>query len=301
MLNVALKGSCENMQKRLSKEQIAGMCARYESGENSSVLSSVYGISSQAICGLLKRRNIPRKNASEAQRIYEINWDTFSSIDTEPKAYWLGFLAADGNIGNRNELSVSLALHDKEHLLKLSSFLGSNHPIHDYRYSYSSFSRLCIKSKQLIDDLRKAGVTQRKTFTLEWPKNMDDNLLRHFTRGYMDGDGGFDPGSMAHPWNLMFRITGNTAFISSLQQFLMRSCNLRETKLRIRHPGKPISMVCYCGKTQVGRIATWLYADATVWLERKHSIAFFQPPIAVHADSQLLPFLELQASDFSQG
>ena len=48
-------------------------------------------------------------------------------IDTEEKAYWLGFIAADGCIGtNRNTIRVDLKIADKSHLEKLRTSISGN-------------------------------------------------------------------------------------------------------------------------------------------------------------------------------
>ena len=42
---------------------------------------------------------------------------SFDTIDTEEKAYWLGFMYADGYISSKNnQIGLSLAVKDIEHL-----------------------------------------------------------------------------------------------------------------------------------------------------------------------------------------
>ena len=53
-----------------------------------------------------------------------INSNIFNTIDTEEKAYWLGFLYADGNVLDNNTISLELSTVDKEHLIKFNSFLN---------------------------------------------------------------------------------------------------------------------------------------------------------------------------------
>ena len=49
-------------------------------------------------------------------------------IDTEEKAYWLGFITADGCIVSKGGLSVNLVATDAGHLEKLSVSLSSSWP-----------------------------------------------------------------------------------------------------------------------------------------------------------------------------
>jgi len=50
--------------------------------------------------------------------------EAFDNIDTEEKAYWLGFLYADGWVSSKgNTVGLTLALKDIEHLKKYNNFL----------------------------------------------------------------------------------------------------------------------------------------------------------------------------------
>ena len=56
---------------------------------------------------------------------YYLKEDIFDNIDTEEKAYWLGFLYADGNVANNaSRIRLSLAENDLEILEKFSIFIS---------------------------------------------------------------------------------------------------------------------------------------------------------------------------------
>lgn len=61
------------------------------------------------------------------------NDNIFSLIDTEEKAYWLGFLYADGYIrkGENNHISIVLQQRDINHLVKFKKFLNSPAKVSD--------------------------------------------------------------------------------------------------------------------------------------------------------------------------
>ena len=55
----------------------------------------------------------------------EYNRHIFDTIDTAEKAYWLGFIVADGYLNiSRRMLRIKLGNVDKSHLLKYIQFLG---------------------------------------------------------------------------------------------------------------------------------------------------------------------------------
>lgn len=64
---------------------------------------------------------------------YQVNENYFEKIDSEEKAYWLGFLYADGNVRmHKNKsgiLKLKLKQSDKKHIEKFSKCLNSNYPI----------------------------------------------------------------------------------------------------------------------------------------------------------------------------
>lgn len=264
---------------RLTKPQIKEVCQRYQAGENSQELADAFGISKQAICGLLRRHNVAIREQSINKRIYTGNHAFFSSVDTEEKAYWLGFIAADGCISSPQEgsasLSLALALKDKEHLQRLQCALESNHPVKEYVYPYRQFVKITIRSQQITDDLAYYGIVPAKTFAHSWPK-LSDELLVHFLRGYVDGDGGFHrtiDNRRPDAWGYTFEITSNKPFLEACQQFLMRKCDLSQTRLDQRHSDTFIFILRYGGRRQVARIGKMLYEHATVYLPRKHDIA----------------------------
>lgn len=128
---------------------------------------------------------------------YSICDHVFDKIDNEEKAYWLGFLYADGYVSELNStIELSLEEKDLSHLEKFRSFLGlENKPFNKKEkningqifYSY----RLGFNSNEVKNALIKLGCKPNKTFILEFPTNkqVPQNLIHHFIRGYIDGDG----------------------------------------------------------------------------------------------------------------
>lgn len=127
------------------------------------------------------------------------NHDYFNKIDTEDTAYWLGFIYADGCVCYRpeksnTELAIKLSSVDDEHLRKFNKCIDGNCNI-TYATRECNLNgkmhesvALRVYSKRMVEDLMKHGITQNKTFTIEFPEIRED-LIRHFIRGFFDGDG----------------------------------------------------------------------------------------------------------------
>ena len=116
-----------------------------------------------------------------------INSNIFNTIDTEEKAYWLGFLYADGNVLDNNTISLELSTVDKEHLIKFNSFLNKSLDIREDKNRV----RCIFKDTTIKNSLVNLGCIPRKSLVLRFPKDkqVPKRLKRHFVRGYIDGDG----------------------------------------------------------------------------------------------------------------
>lgn len=118
----------------------------------------------------------------------------FDIIDTQDKAYWLGYIYADGYItSNMKYFGISLSRKDEYILYNLNEDLSSTYKIkrYDVKSGYKvgcEYSRLLICNPTLVNGLCNNGVLPHKTDIL-MPPNLNDDLIRHFIRGYFDGDG----------------------------------------------------------------------------------------------------------------
>ena len=116
----------------------------------------------------------------------------FEKIDTEEKAYWLGFLYADGSVGSKEDkIELGLAEKDLKHIEKFKTFMNINNKI-SYREKTKSY-RMSFRSAQCKQDLINKGCVPKKSLILNFPNEnqVPKYLIRHFIRGYFDGDGCF--------------------------------------------------------------------------------------------------------------
>ena len=145
---------------------------------------------------VLLDNGIQPRSHRESKKIYDYDENYFSKINTPDKAYWLGFVYADGFISKREQGSpvFGIGLGEPEPLEKIKKAMKSNKKIEVYKktngYSDKSMTyRLAFCSKQLVEDLEKWGCVENKTFKLKFPDFLNEDLVHHFIRGYFDGDG----------------------------------------------------------------------------------------------------------------
>lgn len=119
---------------------------------------------------------------------YKFDRDLFSEIDSEEKAYILGFIASDGHLSKRGGLTV-ISIHKKDIdiLYKMRDFICKDIPIAKKR---NTIVTLAISSRKINSDIcRHLMISSgKKSNCVNFP-NLPKDLDRHFLRGYFDGDG----------------------------------------------------------------------------------------------------------------
>ncbi len=265
------------MQRRLNKEEIEKLCEMYETGKYTFLdLSSYFPVTKDAIRGLLLRRGYKAKSHSELNRKYSLNEEFFDEIDTEEKAYMLGFIYADGcNYPESTRILLGLAEKDKEILDKFSILLESSRPL-QYRKSVGTSAPqyiLNISSKHMSNKLIELGVVKAKSLILTFPKWLNKELYHHFIRGYFDGDGCITSSSPnrnkeGRKSDVKWSIVGTEDFVINIQRIMIDKLNFNKTKIR-KH--KSAYYLEYKGGKQIETIKEWLYKDATIFLKRKYN------------------------------
>jgi len=255
--------------KKLSKSQYVEAMKLYEDGQTSLVdIGYKFGVTSSSIIQYAKRHNlyISRVNS------YSINENIFDEIDSEPKAYWLGFLVADGCVCN-GTISFCLSAKDCAHLKLFKNFVSSNHPINDFDNNGYKGVRFTFRNKHIATAIRNLGVPADKSHNLVDFPTIPEKLKRHFLRGVFDGDGCFNVTKIGNHKKLRMVLISTIKMSEVIQKELMEKCQLNKTKLRVPKNSPSSAYIEYKGNLQLKRIYDYFYEDATVYLERKRDIA----------------------------
>lgn len=243
----------------------------YESTKSLHKTASELGLSVSQVIRVLDREHVKREN-----RIHGVNEDYFRVIDTPEKAYYLGFLYADGAItvrekkGQAYRVSVQLAQKDREVIEKFRDAINSDAPIYETigRYGDKEYPvvGVHIASKQMILDLIDKGCVPRKSLVLTFPNWLSSDLRSHFIRGYFDGDGSIT--CQVSNWNSYhFSLLGTEAFLRVVQDILMEDLGFARTQLG--HPSN-IWVLRYGGNRQMRMLHRWIYREADgLYLVRK--------------------------------
>lgn len=172
---------------KLSDFQKIEIVNGYRDGKSCGQLSKEFGVGRSNIRGILMVRGVVLRSREEATRKHVFNYRYFDRIDSEEKAYWLGFVVAEGNVSYYT-LGIELGAVDRDHLKKFASAVGYEY-FDDYREEKDSY-RVRLNSKYLVEKLLTWGVGEKKSDKIMVP-SIPEDLLRHFFRGFVDGDGSF--------------------------------------------------------------------------------------------------------------
>jgi len=240
-----------------SEIDVENWCRQYRVGKSMYALAKEFNYNHITIRHHLLQQGVTLRDKISVLTKYTVNSEFFDNIDTPEKAYWLGFIFADGYC--RRALVVQLAERDRPHLERLRAALQSSHPIAARKKKQAS---LFISSKHLTQSLRRFPITHEREVV--YP-NFNYPLDSHFIRGYNDGDGGFY--SYPQMPTIFCITTKNQSFMEQLHSILLEDCNISPS------PPRPTSHnsfeLRWSGRQDVRKIYQYLYRDATVYLPRK--------------------------------
>ena len=242
-----------------------------------------YGINRKTLKKYLTKRNV--EIIANGGRTH-FNFDFFETIDTEEKAYWLGFLYADGYVGSKDfSVGLNISLKDIEHLRKFNDALNYKKGLNiSETHQFNSTSNknkngeimymvsTVIRNKKLWTDLNNKGCVPNKSLILQFPNEKifkTKKLIYDFIRGYVDGDGTLGVYRHSKSNNKLeesLLIVGTKDFLVGVQKylgtgFLMHKANCNNNTYRLGYSTK-----------KAHKAADLLYKNASIYLNRKYNI-----------------------------
>lgn len=258
-----------------TKQEIQQLCADYENGLPMNQVAEGHSLSLATVKRHLHANKTTTRKRSDypVWRKYFCNNAFFNNVDSEQKAYWLGFIAADGCVKvrcqNRYTLYIGLKYSDRQHLQTFLNHLGSDNPVNISRIMGYKQARIEISSKQLCQSLIRLGITPRKSLTLEMPPLLG-KLTHHYIRGYFDGDGSVSIAKNQQDVAVVFTC-GSLNHLATMQQHLHKELNLHGYPI-YQNNSNNVKRLTYTS-TFAKRLLRYIYSGATVYLPRKWPIA----------------------------
>lgn len=208
-------------KRKLSEKEIDYIIQNYNN-YSATKIAEYLNITKEAVSGVWFRNNLRGKDT----RIYPLlNESYFEVIDTQDKAYFLGFIGADGCLYDSQEkhknkqkiLRISIRYEDIKILELFKKVLQTDKKI---IWSKDIYVNLEISSNKIFDDIEKLGLSPRKTW-----KNTIANIPKKFMpaliRGYFDGDGSIGLSKNDSYSDVGIIISGYHENLKKIQDFLL--------------------------------------------------------------------------------
>ena len=231
-----------------------------------------YGLDTVSMKAILTENNLLKTPiVTPIKGDYDIH--VFDEIDTEEKAYWLGFWFADGYLNSSSlfkdkktdyTIELSLQLCDLNHLNKFKEFIKYSKDIKIDNYR----CRFYVHNKHLWTTLASLGCTPLKSLILAFPNEYtfkNKKLIYDFIRGYFDGDGCISYGNKEHT-QMNCSFLGTLGFLNCIKRYF----NI-ENKLSHNHNNEEEStMSLVITGNPALQILHTMYENATIYLDRKY-------------------------------
>ena len=223
----------------------------------------------QLIYKKLKEWNVTkRKRLASPERcnaLHKINAHYFDVIDSEHKAYWLGFMVSDGFV-NEKEISFCLKKTDRKIIEEFKKDLDSDHPIGT---NANGNPVLVIVCKQLCRALIDKGLHNRKSWSIDIHRirsYVPSEYEHHFIRGLFDGDGSI----RYYHYSYLKKPQYHLGFTGCENVCLYVREKFKLQRRLVREGNKTYTMISR-NPIDICRIFEYLYRDATIYMSRKYN------------------------------
>ena len=261
-----------NSGTRLTKEQEEEIKNKYLNSTPLITLQKEYNISYDRIKNILKDCETISSSKRMNPNLIE---NYFETIDSDEKAYWLGWIISDGAITNQPEkskfqLEITIKQEDESILHLLEKDLQVCNKVYPSQQIYRRFSLGC---KKIILDLEKLGISQNKSWVVKVPL-FNPAYNAAFIRGIFDGDGGFTSYTRSngqHCCELSF--CGNEYVIEWVAQTLFKDVpTLSKNKITKEHS---IKRIRWSSQKDLVLLRDYLYKNHNNhFLPRKHDLIY---------------------------
>lgn len=227
--------------------------------------------------------NCPATTHHQSNR--RIRHEFFKYIDTEVQAYLLGFYTADGSIDEkRKTFRVELAIKDKDQIYMIKDIISPDariyqNPPKDFTgprgkivHTNGSIG-VDITSADLCRDLVDWGIGYGKTYKEIHIPTIKLELIRHFIRGFFDGDGTVS-GSICREKGKKDRfryyvsmVSKKSTLLLDIQKFFAEN-NIKINLNYIKRDN--MYRLITTSKKEVEKIYHLLYNDSYFYLQRKY-------------------------------
>lgn len=250
---------------KLTNEEVESIRSLYVSGETAEEIRQTFSDRircPETICKIIKDGGIQKRPATRFTIIRKE--DFFEKIDSEDKAYILGFLLSDGYItaprhqNGEWQWGIGLKESDEYILEYIKNAIG----IERKRICHNNhLSVLTVTSNKMVNDLAKYTITSEKSFSVQFPYVQTPiEMHRHIIRGFFDGNG-----CVSKP-NCTFY--GNKDIVTSIRDILSNEAKMTTRRIYYNDTCYVYSF-SFSRKSDLELFGKYVYDGASIWLKRK--------------------------------
>jgi intein/homing endonuclease len=237
-------------------------------------IALIYKMNIIKIRDILKNNGVKRKKSRLNMSHLALNIDYFKEINSPDKAYWLGYICADGSIKKSNN-KVSLVSKDLEVIEGFKEAIGAEHAItksetFDKRTNktYTGYS-VQIGNELFVANLINLGVTSNKTDVLEFP-NIEEKYYSYFIAGLFDGDGSI---RIKNNKSIGISLISTNEVLTFIKNYILNKFNIKPKYYCKVSENKPNvwRMILYA---DAFKFLKFIYSDNTFkyYLKRKYNV-----------------------------
>ena len=262
-------------------------------------ISKIMGRSVKAITYKLYELHIHIKEKSIIEkslyrRAYSVDDNYFETIDSQKKAYWLGWLITDGyvtseintkrnGVNNVNHIGLHLQKNDCSVLEEFRTELKATYPISTRESRvYKGKNGKNVNSKEsctfefssakMIQDLAKYGIHQNKTYDVIFPKELDSKYYPGFIAGVISGDGCIDIKKNRKGFILRCTIAGTLDLVQKIREILIKEICFNPEKKISKYESSKCLYRLELNQTETIALYYWLQKNGISLMERKNKL-----------------------------
>lgn len=191
-------------------------------------------------------------------------------IEFTPDSAWLlGLLLSDGSFASGPRKTIGLSSTDRDLAEQMKTIMETDHPIYERDpatmkgcHGKKTQYRLYVNGADLVASLEALGIPKQKRDRSQIPA-IPSELVRHFIRGYMDGDGGCsDKGGHAY-------CSGPFALMETVKARLETE-GISVSKVTQHTQSTIVGNIFVHGKDNLAKLYHYLYDGATAYGRRKY-------------------------------
>lgn len=221
----------KTLDELISEKELSDIIEMYQSNVSLREIERRTHHGRHAVAKMLEKLNI-KNTSGNHYRKYFFDFDFFEKIDNELKAYWLGFMYADGCVlpqdprgYGEQEFKIQIAKQDLELLEHFKEDIKSTYPIREDNSKQNKNEKhqvqiiQSLRSQKAVEDLKRLGCVENKSLILTFPTEdqVPKEYIYDFIRGYFDGDGSINYYEKQNAFHISF--VGTEAFIKELSKY----------------------------------------------------------------------------------